>query len=480
MYRRRFAATALAIALALAAQLPRPVLAASTVTADPASLTFGSVVVGASGVDQSVTLSGDGVYVAQVTITGPNASDFSIASDDCSSSNLTGSRTCTVRVTFSPQARGTRSAALEITDDQVDSPQTVPMTGTGVAPVGSVIPLSIDFGTVEVGTTSGHRTVTVSNTGDIGQTLVISNETIMGVNPSDFAFASDTCVTRVIAPGASCTIDLTFTPGDAGARSATMTISDNGLGSPHTVSLAGTGVAPVGSVTPVSIDFGTVTVGTTSAHRTATLTNTGDSGENLLLTSETITGANAADFAFAGATCITSPVAPGTSCTIDLTFSPGAVGAQSATLTISDNGLGSPHTVSLAGTGGTPSADLAVSISAAPNPVKTGQKVTYTITLLNAGPSAATSILINDSLSSQSTFVSVTITGGTCVTPRVGASGVVSCSLASLASGATQPIQIVVTVIAKKSSITNTVTVSAATADPNVANNTASITTRIK
>jgi uncharacterized repeat protein (TIGR01451 family) len=239
-------------------------------------------------------------------------------------------------------------------------------------------------------------------------------------------------------------------------------------------------MAPIGQVTPPSIDFGPIVLGTTSGHRTVTVTNTGDTGQNLLLSAETITGPNASEFAFAGDTCITNFIAPGAHCTIDLTLTPAGAGVRSATLTLTDNGIGSPHTVTLTGTGVTPSADLAVSISASPNPVKTGQKVTYTITIYNAGPSTATSILVNDSLSSQSTFVSATINQGSCVTPKAGASGVVSCSFASLASGASQPIQIVVTVIAKKTSITNVVTVSAATADPNLANNTASITTRLK
>jgi uncharacterized repeat protein (TIGR01451 family) len=273
---------------------------------------------------------------------------------------------------------------------------------------------------------------------------------------------------------------VTFLPAARGLRTASLQVPDDAAGSPQTVALSGTGVAAVGQVTPSSLAFGTVTVATTSGHRTVTITNTGDTGQGLTVSAETITGSNASDFAVAADTCGTNVIAAGANCTIDLTFTPGAAGPRSATLTITDNGLGSPHTVALTGTGATPIADLAVSISASPNPVKTGQKVTYTITVYNAGPSAATSILVNDSLSSESTFVSATISQGSCVTPVKGASGVVSCTFASLASGSSQPIQIVVTAIAKKNSITNTVTVSATTADPNLANNIASITTRVK
>lgn len=354
--------------------------------------------------------------------------------------------------------------------------------GTGPStdpPQAGVSPTSLSFGSVAVGSSSASQLVTVTNTAAIGAgSLNVAQVAMQGTNGSDFRIVTDPCSNASLQPGASCSVSLTFNPTALGVRTATLRVTDDASGSPQSVGLSGTGVAPVAQVTPSSIDFGILAVGSTSGHRTVTVTNTGNTG--LAITVETITGPNASDFAFASDGCITNVIAAGSSCTVDLTFTPSAAGTRSATLTISDNGIGSPHTVALSGTGGTPSADLAVSISASPSPVKPGQKVTYTITVYNAGPSAAMSILINDSLSSQSTFVSATMTGGTCVTPARGASGVVSCSLASLANGSSQPITIVVTVIAKKNSITNTVSISAATTDPNLANNTASITTRVK
>lgn len=360
-------------------------------------------------------------------------------------------------------------------------------TGTGPSsapPQADVSPASLTFGSVAIGSSSDSQQVTVTNTASVGAgNLHISPLLMTGTNFSDFRLVHDPCSNASLTPGSSCTVLVTFAPSSRGSRAAILRVSDDASGSPQDVTLSGIGVAPGAQVTPSSIDFGMVSVGATSAHQTVTITNTGDAGQTLVLTAATITGPNALDFAFAADHCITTGLlAAGASCTIELTFTPSAAGPRSATLSITDNAAGSPQTVSLTGTGGTPTADLAVSISASPNPVKTGQKVTYTITLYNAGPSTASSLLINDSLSSQSTFVSATISQGqgTCVTPKPGASGVVSCSIASLASGASQPIQIIVTVIAKKSSITNTVTVSAATADPNLANNSASITTRAK
>jgi uncharacterized repeat protein (TIGR01451 family) len=125
-------------------------------------------------------------------------------------------------------------------------------------------------------------------------------------------------------------------------------------------------------------------------------------------------------------------------------------------------------------------ADLSVSQSASPNPVHGGRQLSYTITVLDSGPDDASNVLLNDTLSSQSTFVSVQPSPGSCVTPAPGASGTISCSLGSVASGASSTTQVAVTVIAKKATITSTATVSTSANDPNLANNTASITTNVK
>jgi YVTN family beta-propeller protein len=99
---------------------------------------------------------------------------------------------------------------------------------------------SIDFGGQSMGTTSGERAIVVTNSGS-------SPLTIRGVRLSDprqFAQASD-CAS--LAPGAACTIRVTFTPavaaGDLGSTAsvaATLAVDSDGEGSPNTVALAGT------------------------------------------------------------------------------------------------------------------------------------------------------------------------------------------------------------------------------------------------
>src|SRR5258708_35823970 len=60
---------------------------------------------------------------------------------------------------------GTRTGAITITDDASGSPQTVGLTGTGIAPVASVSPTTVNFGNQLLNTTSAAQAVTLSNTG---------------------------------------------------------------------------------------------------------------------------------------------------------------------------------------------------------------------------------------------------------------------------------------------------------------------------
>jgi uncharacterized repeat protein (TIGR01451 family) len=445
---------------------------------EPASLDFGDEAVGTTSAPRTVTVTNVGTVPLFTSADIPIPANGFAETANCVA--LQPGESCAFSVTFTPAALGPASAHLAIVDPMPSSPQLISLTGTGVpaVPAAQLDTTALSFGSQALGGMGASQTVTLSNTGT-GPLNVASAE-IGGANVADFAYGMNSCIGASLAPGANCTVSVLFKPTSVGVRTALLRFTDYAADSPQVVTLDGTGVAPVAQLSVTSIDFGDVEIGTTSAHRRLTITNTGDAGQSLFLSSETITGTNRTEFAFVSDTCVSNFIAAGSSCTIDFTFTPAAAGLRSATFTITDNAVGSPQTVSLTGSGATPSADLAASISATPNPAKTGSKVTYTITIFNAGPSTAKSIVINDALSSQTTFVSASISQGSCVTPVKGASGVVSCSLSSLASGASQPIQIIVTVIAKKNAFTNTVTASAATADQNLANNTASITTRVK
>jgi chitodextrinase len=112
-----------------------------------------------------------------------------------------------------------------------------PLIGSVGLPAVSLSRASIDFGAQDVGTTSDPQVLTLTNVGDAG--LTISDITIVGTQGSNFAIQNNTCGSS-LAPLGSCAVSLAFGPSAGGARSATLTISDNAPGSPHTVALVGT------------------------------------------------------------------------------------------------------------------------------------------------------------------------------------------------------------------------------------------------
>jgi hypothetical protein len=150
---------------------------------------------------------------------------------------------------------------------------------------------------------------------------------------------------RTVQPGGSCKIGVFFTPTTIGAVTGYLAIADNGGGSPQIVSLSG--VATIVSISPSSLNFGDLKVGSISAPQDVVVTNEGNGSMNI--NGIGIVGADAKDFLEVNA-CPTKLEA-GAKCTIAVYFHPSAQGARSATLGIEDSGGGSPQKVPLTGTG---------------------------------------------------------------------------------------------------------------------------------
>jgi phospholipase C len=320
-------------------------LQAPLASVSPGSLSFASQAVGTSSAPQTVTLNNTGsapLSVTSITITGTNASDFS-ETTTCGSSVAAGGN-CTISVTFTPTAAGSLSASVSVTDNAAGSPQTIALSGTGTAgaPAVTLTPTSLTFATTVQGATSKTQTVTLTNTGS--GALTITSASLTGTNATDFS-ETNTCGSSVNA-GASCTFSVTFKPTATGTLTASLSIADNAAGSPQTASLTGTGT--IVGLSPPSVNFGSVKVGTSSAPMNITLKNASRTMA-IGITSLTITGTDAGDYSETN-TCGTT-VKGGASCTISVTFTPKAKGGRGAAVSISDNGGGSPQQVSLTGSG---------------------------------------------------------------------------------------------------------------------------------
>jgi Abnormal spindle-like microcephaly-assoc'd, ASPM-SPD-2-Hydin len=321
---------------------------APVVNLNPTSVTFSTQVVNTTSAAQTVTLSNTGtasLSISSIGLSGTNASDFA-QTNNCPAT-LNAGTNCTINVTFTPTAGGSRSASVTITDNAAGSPQSVALTGTGVVPGPAVTlsPTSVSFGNQATGTTSAAQTVTLTNSGTAA--LTINSIAVSGTNASDFA-QTNNCPASLNV-NANCTINVTFTPTATGTRSANVTVTDNAPGSPHTVALTGTGVvlAPVVSLSPTSLGFGNQNVGTTSAAQTVSLTNTGTAA--LTINSIAVSGTNASDFAQTN-NCPAS-LNVNASCTISVTFTPSATGTRIASVILTDNAANSPQSIALGGAG---------------------------------------------------------------------------------------------------------------------------------
>jgi hypothetical protein len=202
------------------------------VTFSPDSLTFPTQVVFTTSMAKTVELTNSGLGVldiSKIAVTGPFAQTHT-----CGTTVNPGD-SCTITVTFTPKADGLLTGALSVTDNGSGSTQEASLAGTGTAI--QLSPTTLNFGNQPVNTASLAKTITLSNKSSAAVTM--SSITITGTNPGSFS-QTHTCGAS-IAAGASCFIKVTFKPTATGARTAAVSVSDNGGGSPQKVSLAGTG-----------------------------------------------------------------------------------------------------------------------------------------------------------------------------------------------------------------------------------------------
>lgn len=251
---------------------------------------------------------------------------------------------------------------------------------------------------INAGATAG-QTITVSNLAATPVTLGAAGPQLTGANAADFqvvAGAGTTCTAgRVLAADASCTVVVTFDPGTTGAKTATLSVAGTS-GQAATTVLSGTGdpaASPVVTLTPTTLGFGNVTVRVPSAIQTITVRNTGTAALNV--SAVTRTGAAAADYVVTTATatpCVGGPIVPGASCTIQVRFSPTAIGLRSAAITLTHNPAGASQATSssvpVSGTG------LGSILNSTATPVKFGTvnrntSKDQTVTIKNTGNAAA-------------------------------------------------------------------------------------------
>ena len=285
---------------------------------------------------------------------------------------------CDFQIIFSPSAAGNRNTTLSIISNDPGGPTVIPLFGTGLAlPLGSLSATQLAFGNSAIGVASPPLTVTLEN---IGQT----NLTFSGATASaNFSVASSNCP-ATLAPNASCTLGVSFTPPSAGPFTGTLTVTDNDYyGAQQTVALSGTGATgPQLRLSASSFSFGNQGIDTASVAQPLTLTNSGDTAitfpENAFRTSM--------DFIVQDTSC-GSTLVPGASCIVNLQFKPSISFYDTGTLLITDNAPGNPQQVALVGTGTTADGTPTISLTSSVNPSAPGVPVTFTATVAGSNSS---------------------------------------------------------------------------------------------
>lgn len=202
-----------------------------TVTLSPSSLSFSNRAVDTTSTAKSVTLTNTGTVTLDVSgIT--TSADFAISANTCGA-KLTAGKTCKLGVAFTPKQLGPLTGTLSVTYDAFGSPQTVPLSGMGVAQA-TVTPTALTFPTTKVSKTSAPKNVVLKN--NLPTTLTGISYSATG----PFSISTTTCTTT-LASGKICTISVTFTPTETGKVSGTVDVSDSANNSPQRVSMSGTG-----------------------------------------------------------------------------------------------------------------------------------------------------------------------------------------------------------------------------------------------
>jgi len=330
------------------------------------SLVFPNQVIATTSANQNITLTNNGdtpLTIASVGVSGANIGDFT-PSNSCplTPSTLNAGSSCTVGMTFTPAAAGTRTATVTITDNATGSPRNITVSGIGLTATQG---LEIDRKTIvftseSVGSNVNQpnpQTVTLTNTGN-------SPVTISSIVSSSAVFAvSNSCPVSpaTLAPGPTgntCTFSVTFTPTAAGKTTGTVTITDSAPGASPTVAMSGTGLTDVKTVavTPATLVFIPQVVNTTSATQSVTVSNTGNA--NITMSSVTVTG----NYSITSNGCpATYVLTPATSCSISVAFTPLQAKTLTGTLTITDTATSPTQRVTLTGTGIASTSEISLS-----------------------------------------------------------------------------------------------------------------------
>ena len=204
-----------------------------SLTFSASSLNFGLLQIGLTSPPQTVTVanvSTHSVTFASIASTGDYAQTHTCPT------TLTAGQNCTITVTFTPTAAGTRKGAVTLKDNAPGSPsQIIALTGTGETLALGFSPASLNMGSVVVGS-SVIMSATLTNDGSASVDI-----TGISISPTNKIFTQTNNCPATLVVQQTCTFQVTFTPPDVFTYKATLSVT-NSAGAAATLPLSGTGL----------------------------------------------------------------------------------------------------------------------------------------------------------------------------------------------------------------------------------------------
>lgn len=319
--------------IGVAAVVHKPVLSPKALLVD-----FGDTLIGMrrdSTLENWISNTGDTTLrTTGMSITGPNASEFSV-DDSTKQFGIEPGRGQSIVAHFAPLTPGTKTAYLSFTSNSETSP-IVELHGRGVGPVVRGI-LSVASNTFDCGSSRVGKAKTINAFGFVHNTgtgpLVIENITLGGTDAGEYQITSPQPFS--IDVGDSATISIVFTPIGTGIRTATLMIHTD-IGDSAEIALTGTGTLAKIALMYPQIDFGNVPL--LVLRDTAITTFVINIGTDTALVTNTSLASNV-DNAFV----LVAPggaftLAPQESSRVEITFLPTHTGVQNATLLVESGG----------------------------------------------------------------------------------------------------------------------------------------------
>lgn len=321
------------------------------VTPDPLSIDFGQQSVGQSTPTTSIkfeNLSGADIEVTGFSISGGGAAQFQTGGNGCGPQTLNDGNACFVDVFFQPGSVGSFSASADLTTDE--GVESVPLAGEGASGSLSGTPPAYTPQPYFFGGQFGSAQF--QNT-DPNFTVMSTNATITGPDAAFFSIGNNGCANQQTQyPGNTCNVDVFFNPTGPGTRNAQLNLFNSGSPNPAVVPLTATALeGPKAVVTPGTIDFGNVGIGSSSAVTQVTVENQGD---YVLQIQQVFVISGAPNFfPLTHNQCIGAVVAPGSNCTLDVAFVPGETGTgpQNGSIFVITNSPGPVTQSFMSGTG---------------------------------------------------------------------------------------------------------------------------------